>query len=170
MGNNWCTHTFIVHTSLNLYSCISLVKNALSGTIQTLVYDKSLRCGKLGYCNSVLFNVTEKEISKLQGVHNCLARVVTKFSRFCLITLHWGHVCCRIKFKVCFLTYQDLTSGQSVYIQNLLQPSRKLRTLCSSNLDQLNVSRVRSAVDSRAFFVAAPRLWNKLPLETLRKQ
>ena len=125
---------------------------------------------KLDYCNSVLFNVTEKEISKLQGVQNCLARVVTKCPRFCHITpllksLHWLPVRYRIKFKLCFLTYQALTSGQPVYIRNMLQPSRKVRTLRSSDLDQLNVPWVRTAVGSRAFSVAAPRLWNELPLE-----
>ena len=35
----------------------------------------------------------------------------------------------------------------------------------SSDLDQLNVPRVRIAVGSMAFSVAAPRLWNELPLE-----
>ena len=124
---------------------------------------------KLDYCNSVLFNVTEKEISKLQGVQNCLARVVTKSPRFCHITplksLQWLPVRYRIKFKLCSLTYQALNSVQPVYIRNMLQPSRKVRTLRSSNLDQLNAPRVRTALGSRAFPVAAPRLWNKLPLE-----
>ena len=66
---------------------------------------------------------------------------------------------------MCSLTYQALTSGQPVYIRNMLQPSRKVRTLRSSDLDQLNVPRVKTAVGSRAFSVAAPRLWNELPLE-----
>ena len=97
----------------------------------------SLIGNKLDYCNSVLFNVTEKEISKLQ---NCLARVVTKSPRFCHITpllksLHCLPVRYGIKFKLCSLTYQALTSGQPVYIQNMLQPSRKVRTLRSSDLD-----------------------------------
>ena len=127
----------------------------------------SLIGGKLDYCNSVLFNFSEKEISKLQGVQNCLARVVTKSPRFCHIlkSLHWLPVRYRIKFKLCSLTYQALTSGQPVYIRNMLQPSRKVRTLRSSDLEQLNVPRVRTAVGSRAFSVAAPRLWNELPSE-----
>ena len=104
----------------------------------------SLIGSKLDYCNSVLFNVAENEISKLQGVQNCLARVVAKSPRFCHITpllksLHWLPVCYRINFKLCSLTYQALTSGQPVYIRNMFQPSRKVRTLCSSDLDQLNV-------------------------------
>ena len=85
----------------------------------------SLIGSELDYCNSVLFNVTEKEISKLQGVQNCLARVVTKSPRFCHITpllksLHWLRARYRIKFKLCSLTYQALTSGQPVYIRDML--------------------------------------------------
>ena len=113
---------------------------------------------KLDYCKSVLFNVTDKEISKLHDVPNCLARVVTKSPRFCHITpllksLHWSPVRYRIKSKLCSLNYQALTSGQQVYIRNMLQPSRKVRTLRSSDLDQLNVPRVRTAVGSRAFLL-----------------
>ena len=59
----------------------------------------SLIGSKLDYCNSVLFNVTEKD---------------------------WLPDRHRIKFKLCSLTYQALTSGQPVYIRNMLQPSRKV--------------------------------------------
>ena len=95
---------------------------------------------------------------------------VTKSPRFCHITpflksLPWLPVRYRIKFKLCSLTYQALTSGQPVYILNMLHPSRKVRTLCSSDLDQLHVPPVKIVVDSRAFSVAALRLWNELPLE-----
>ena len=102
--------------------------------------ETSVMGSKLDYCNSVLFNVTDKEISKLQGVQNCLARVVTKSLRFCHITLllkslHWLPVRYRIKFKLCSLTYQAPTSGKPAYIRNMLQPSRKVRTLRSSDLE-----------------------------------
>ena len=130
----------------------------------------SLVGSKLDYCNSLFYNITEREISKLQGVQNCLARVVTKSPRFCHITpllksLHWLPIRYRIKFKLCSLTYQALTSGQPVYLRNMLEPSKKARRLRSSDLDQLHVPRVRTSVGTRAFSVAAPRLWNELPLE-----
>ena len=81
---------------------------------------------------------------KLQGVKNCLARVVTKSPRFCHITpllksLHWLPVRYMIKFMLCSLTYQALPNGQPVYIRNMLQPLRKVRTLRSGDLDQLKV-------------------------------
>ena len=47
----------------------------------------------------------------------------------------------------------------------MLQPLRKVRIHRSSDLDQLHVPLVRTAAGSRAFSVAAPRLWNELPLE-----
>ena len=72
----------------------------------------SLIGSKLDNCSSVLFNVTEKEISKLQGVQNCFFCHITPL----LKSLHWLPVRYRIKFKLCSLTYQALTSGQPVYI------------------------------------------------------
>ena len=130
----------------------------------------SLIGSRLDYCNSLFYNITERELTKLQGVQNCLARVVTKSPRFCHITpllksLHWLPIRYRIKFKICSLTYQALTSGQPSYFLEMLKPSRKTRKLRSCDLDQLNVPRVRTSVGSRAFSVAAPRLWNELPLE-----
>ena len=49
----------------------------------------------------------------------------------------------------------------------MLQPLRKVayRHTRSSDLDQVNVQRVRTAVGSRAFSVAAPSLRYPLPLE-----
>ena len=151
--------------------------HSLSARNLSIVFDSALhfKCHISGisracYYHTINFNVTENKISKLLGVQKCLSRVVTKSPRFCHITpllkyLHWLPVRYKIKFKMCSLTYQALTSGQPVDIRNMLQLSRKVRTLRSSDLDQLNVPRVRTAVGSRAFFVTAPRLWNELSLE-----
>ena len=91
-----------------------------------VVFDSALNFkSRILYCNSVLFNVTEKEISKLQGV----AKVVAKSLRFCHITpllksLHWLPARYRNKFKFCSPTYQALASEQPVYIRNMIQLSR----------------------------------------------
>ena len=56
--------------------------------------------------------------------------------------------------------------GHPVYnIRNMLQPSQKVRTLCSSYLDQLHVAGVRTSVNTRTFSVAAPRLLNEPTLK-----
>ena len=50
----------------------------------------SLTGSKLDYCNYVLFNVTKKEISKLQRVKNCMARVSSKHKTF---AQHLHNIC-----------------------------------------------------------------------------
>ena len=115
---------------------------SVSKTIAT-----SLIGSKLDYCNSiVLFNTTEKEISKLQGVQNCLARVVTKSPSFWHITpllksLHW---------------FPDLP-GSDQWTTSIYS---KHASAIAKGTDHLNVPRVRTAVGSRASSVAAPGLWN----------
>ena len=42
----------------------------------------ALVSSKLDYCNGLLYNVTNRELNRLQRVQNCLARVVTRFPRF----------------------------------------------------------------------------------------
>ena len=42
----------------------------------------ALVCSKLNYCNSLFYNIPEKDIARLQHIQNCLARVVTMAPRF----------------------------------------------------------------------------------------
>ena len=42
----------------------------------------ALVSSKLDYCNCLLYNVTNRELNRLQGVQNCLARVVTRSPPF----------------------------------------------------------------------------------------
>ena len=134
----------------------------------------SLVSSKLDYCNYILYNIPNREINKVQSVQNYLARVVTRSPRFCSVTpllksLHRLPVQFRIKYKICTLTYKVIHSYQPVYLHNLLKPLNRTRHLRSSDDDQLVVPRVRSKMGERAFSVAAPQLWNCIPLEILEK-
>ena len=125
---------------------------------------------KLYYCNSILYNIPNREINKEQSVQNCLARVVTRSPRFCSVTpllksLHWLPVQFRIKHKICTLSYKVIHSCQPVYLHNLLKPLNITRNLRSSDDDQLVVPRVSTRMGGGAFSAAAPQLWNCIPLE-----
>ena len=78
--------------------------------LDRFVFNWKILCN---YCNSVLFNGTEKNISKLQGVHSCLCDKVSSFlsHNSSAKTLQWLPVHYRIKIKLCYLTYQARTSG-----------------------------------------------------------
>ena len=78
----------------------------------------------LDCCNSILYNISNREINKLQS----LARVVTRSLRFCSVTallksLHWLSVQLRIKYKICTLTYNVIQKCHPVYLHNTLKPS-----------------------------------------------
>ena len=64
---------------------LSYTCRCLTAAVTTIA--TSLVSRKLDYCNSILYNTTNREINKLQSVQNCLARVVTRSPRFCSVTL-----------------------------------------------------------------------------------
>ena len=77
----------------------------------------------LDYCNSLLYNLPDRDIERLQPVRYCLARLVCKASRFSrskplLNFLHWLPVKYRIRFKHCTITYKALLFHQPTYLFN----------------------------------------------------
>ena len=82
-----------------------------------------------------------------------------------LHSLHWLPIDRRIEFKLSMLTYKLLHSGNPPYLSSLLRPYTPARVLRSSDLHLLHQPSVSSVIGSRAFEVAAPVIWNKIPLE-----
>ena len=82
----------------------------------------SLITSRLDDCNSLINNIAKQDLSKLQRVQNCLARVVLRAPRFSpslplLKQLHWLSVNYRIKFKLSTLTYRAVAIHQPPYLQ-----------------------------------------------------
>ena len=128
----------------------------------------SLISSRLDYCNSLINNIAKQDLSKLQRVQNCLARVVLREPRFSpslplLKQLHWLPVNYRIKFKLSTLTYRALAMHQPPYLASLLHCSNVPRQLRSSTSQQLSIPRTKLNLGKRAFSVAAPIIWNVLP-------
>jgi len=129
---------------------------------------------KLDNCNSLLYGLPKCLISQLQSIQNTAARIVTSTKKFDHITpalfrLHWLPVQFRISFKILLLVYKALHGLAPVYIADLLHHRPSSRPLRSTSQELLLVPKSRlKTYGDRAFSVAAPTLWNKLPLE-LRK-
>ena len=126
---------------------------------------------KLDYCNSLAYGLPKYLLQKLQYVQNAAARLITGIRKHDHITpilmdLHWLPVNQRIQFKILLLTFKSLNGLAPVYIDEMIQryvPNRKLRSSSAFLLKQ-NKWNLKS-YGFRTFTVAAPFLWNSLPLE-----
>jgi len=133
---------------------------------------------RLDYGNAVLVGLPVYLVRRLQSVLNAAARLIYHMRSAdhitdALISLHWLRASQRIEYKVAVLTYKVLHGSAPRYLGPLVPVAdlQGRRTLRSAGTNRLVVPSVRlSTVGSRAFSVAAPRIWNALPEETTSAQ
>jgi len=85
-----------------------------------------------------------------------------------LCELHWLPIAARIDYKICLLVHKSFVGQVPDYITELLTPTASdpsRSSLRSSSSSNLIVWRARRKIGDRAFAVAAPRAWNRLPTE-----
>jgi hypothetical protein len=128
---------------------------------------------RLDYCNAVLAGLPAATLAPLQRVLHTAARLVNNLRpndhvSQALKELHWLPIVQRIDYKLCLLVHKSIIGHAPTYINNLLTavadvPSRSaLRDAAKGNFV---VPRTRIKLGERAFSVAAPQAWNRLPAE-----
>ena len=111
------------------------------------------------------------QIQRLQSIQNCAARLVKRHSKFdcaspLLFELHWLPVEQRITFKILLFVFKSLNGLAPFYLSDLISTYVPSRSLRSASLSLLHVPRSnQKTYGDRAFAVAAPRLWNALPIQ-----
>lgn len=125
---------------------------------------------RLDYCNSRYFGNSQTALSHLKLVQNAAARLLCGVKNREHITpilrlLHWLPVHFRVDFKILLLAYKSRNGLAPTYLCELLTDYQPNRSLRSFNQDLLVIpkSRLKCRGD-RTFCIAAPRLWNALPL------
>ena len=171
----WATVCKSVHPMLSdcclfRLPCVSVIHPAsyLDSTTACTIAT-SIVHSKLDYCNSLYYNLSKSQITRLQLIQNSLARAVVKSPKSCHITpvlrsLHWLKINERIQYKLLSLTYKVLTTNQPPYLHHLIsvQPPRSTR---SSSLVTLSRPQASSSlrITDRSFRYASPWLWSQLP-------
>jgi len=124
---------------------------------------------KLDYCNSLLLNLPDCEIDRLQFVQNSLARAIYRCSKYSHVTpilkaLHWLKVKERIVYKTVSLTYKSIVTPGRSYMSHLIEVKQPATTR-SSKLITLERPSIpsRCKLSNRSFQHAAPQIWNSLP-------
>ena len=109
----------------------------------------------------------------LPWVQNAAARLVYNAGKHCHITpllfkLHWLPIRERIVFKILLITYKAVHGHAPNYIKELIKFKKPGKYNLRSNSDNLllEIEKVKTytTLGDRAFQVAAPKLWNNLPI------
>ena len=156
----------------HLYNNRRIRKYLSRDNMETLIH--AFVSSRIDYCNSLLYGVPNCQLHKLQRVQNAAARLIFEESKYCHVTrllksLHWLPVKYRIFFKVLLITFKAIHSLVPVYISELISIisdvslSRYCLRLTNSLTLNYTALKSRKTLGDRSFFVAAPKLWNKLP-------
>ena len=130
---------------------------------------------RLDYGNGVQVGLPAYLTRRLRSVLNAVARLIYRLRTRdhisdALISLYWLRVLERTHYKLAVLVYKVLHGDARRYIGSLTRvddlPGQQ--THRSNNANLLVVQPVKlSTVGSRAFAVAAPRIWNTLPTDVV---
>jgi len=120
--------------------------------------------------NSLFYGLTNTSINVIQYIQNCTARVLTYtvqniFSRYsdCMQTPFATH---SLSYSIQDTPYhiQSTPWSWALYISDLIHTFSLARTLRSSDRGLLLILRHKlSSFGGRAFYIAAPTLWNYIP-------
>ena len=134
---------------------ISSIRDSLTdeATIQ-LVH--AFASSRIDYCNSLLYEIPEYAIKRLQRVQNLAAHVVTRSSKYSSITpmlkkLHWLPVKYCIIFKVVLPTFKALHGMAPNYLKTLLQSYMPSRSLISETGNLLIMPKARCTLGCHTF-------------------
>ena len=128
---------------------------------------------KLDYNNILLYGISTRLSNRLQLVQNAAAKLITRKKKFDRVTplleeLHWLPVESRIIFKMMLICFKALHGTGPLYIKDMLtiaKPKGGYSFRWSKDTLLLEQPSTRLVTyGDRSFSAAAPRLWNKLPL------
>jgi len=151
---------------------IRSIRNMLSAdAVKTLVH--SFISNRIDYCNSIFFGAPNSTLTKLQSVLNAAARLITSTTRFdhiqpVLKELHWLPIRQRINYKIASLVRGCVNGEGPSYIQDLVTTTASCpgrAHLRSAQHRDLVLPRSRTKrLGNRSFRLAAPIVWNALPV------
>ena len=151
----------------HLRSIKSVSKYLSQSSIESLIH--SFVTSRLDTNNSILYNIPDYEIYRLQKLQNSAARLLSSISRRQHITpilfkLHWLPVIYRIHYKVLVLTFKCLNNVAPKYLIDQVSVKLPVRLTRQSQFIQIQPPKTKCAtVGDRSFSAASAKLFNALP-------
>ena len=153
---------------------IGRIRNLLTFDATAQLIHALITTSRLDFCNSILYNLPNKQIEIFQRIQNQAARMLKHIPRRNHITpvLHWLRIHDRIIFKIVFLTHKAVNNTAPEYLCDLIRLNVKSTTIrtrasfdpCLLCVPPISKTCANSFFD-RSFVCAAPTLWNALDLD-----
>ena len=160
-----------MHTSIHYHlHCLRLIRRSIPLPI-AITIASSYIIPLFDYFNSLLFNLPDYKLIKLQRLQNAVVRCVHLLPRrspdsitHLLKQLHWLPVPYHIKYKLSLTIHKAIHHNSPDYLASLIHLHTTLQTR-SSNIFILNTSHFYKLHSSniRSFALSAPYHWNSLP-------
>ena len=131
----------------------------------------ALVLARIDYCNSVLAGLPANTLAPLKRVMNAAVRLVARLGVSDHVTPTMRELRClpvtfRVQYKLCLMVHASVNGRSPEYIRDVFVPMSSLQgraTVRSSTSSSFDVPRTRTGFGERAFYVAGPAAWNKLP-------
>jgi len=126
---------------------------------------------QLDYCNAIYAGLPAVTLAPLQRVLHSAARLVYDLKPSDRVTtvlkdLHWLPIKQRVEYKLCMLVHNVSAGRAPLYMSDMLTACADVSSLArlraSSSGDYI-VLRTKLKFGERAFAIAPPQIWNKLP-------
>ena len=144
-----------------------------SDAVKTLV--SAFVMSRIDYCSTLYSGQPKKHFNRFQSVLNSAARLIFGISKFAHITpllkkLHWLRFPERVVYRVCLMVYKAINGLAPPYLNDMISPVEmgvRRQTLRSASDGAINLvqphRQIRTNFGDRAFRVAGPVEWNRLP-------
>lgn len=136
---------------------------AFLNTKQMSILVQAVIISSLDYCNALYYGCSKSVLGQLQVIQNRACRVIFGLKKRDSVeekykSLHWLKIEERIEFKFLLLVYKSLHGLAPSYLSDLLF----YNNITSDRTPSLHISSSNQSC-TRAYQVAAPKLWSQLP-------
>ena len=132
----------------------------------------SLIHSRIDYCSALLVGIKDSDVRRLQKLQNSATRFIFgQRSRRGVSDLrkkcHFLPIRHRIEYKICLLVYKSLNGDAPSYMTEMVEKRQPKAKRLRVDNDTTRLEEVHSTCNykttERAFSVAAPKIWNRLP-------
>ena len=146
----------------------SIRKHLTRDAAETIIH--AFVTSRIDSSNSLLCGITNTQLSRLQGLQNIAARIITYTKKTDHITpvladLHWLPIEPRLKYKICLIVYKIMHDKALSYLIELAQTymSQGIAGYDHRHKDFYKKSFQNINGYKEVFQVEAPKLWNNQP-------